>query len=513
MLGPPPSAAGPSQRSQRSPQSTARKQEDPERPESAPQLGQPSIHFPEPPQKPTYASAAQLQPAYVHNHNATANSSYQYYNYPLQPTVGWGNAWPMNAYAFPAGYHYSFPQAQYSPQDGHNKSAVTTGTADAELLRDKRSPSPSLAPQTFHRHWDSIFKSFFASVGLSQALRGFEADMVIMNPEWERENIPKALDELRCNLTKLAANDASKVDNTSNSVEPQEQALDTRKLGYAHFAQGVEHRSQESITKSISRFLAQSRGRNDVSNRSEFLNSIAEKRRRLNEGGDFSVGISSCARTDAKTQDREIQMKYDIAKNEDGPLRRTVQNASAGKQADSGQPHRNSVADSDNRSFFPDRFHGLDERLRNIESHLAVRYVPSSPRSMLDRLKYLEDHIVQLERDYPPWAALHFNQPRRGWPPPPRPTPIVVPSHLASVSVQDGQARSSLWNIDSQEAHPQASTSQSMPSSANENADTNPAKGKGRSTRNASSLHKAVMEKLEVQKAMHDFITGSGTAE
>ena len=40
--------------------------------------------------------------------------------------------------------------------------------------------------------------------------------------------------------------------------------------------------------------------------------------------------------------------------------------------------------------------------------------VPSPPRSLLDRLKYLEDHIIHLDREYPPWAALHFNQPNRG---------------------------------------------------------------------------------------------------
>ena len=26
----------------------------------------------------------------------------------------------------------------------------------------------------------------------------------------------------------------------------------------------------------------------------------------------------------------------------------------------------------------------------------------------------LEDHIIKLEKDYPAWAALHFNQPNRG---------------------------------------------------------------------------------------------------
>ena len=47
-------------------------------------------------------------------------------------------------------------------------------------------------------------------------------------------------------------------------------------------------------------------------------------------------------------------------------------------------------------------------------SHATASAVPSPPRSLLDRLKFLEDHIVHLEKEYPPWAALHFNQPNRG---------------------------------------------------------------------------------------------------
>ena len=35
--------------------------------------------------------------------------------------------------------------------------------------------------------------------------------------------------------------------------------------------------------------------------------------------------------------------------------------------------------------------------------------------SLLHRIKLVEDHIIELEHEYPPWApALHFNQPRRG---------------------------------------------------------------------------------------------------
>jgi hypothetical protein len=42
-----------------------------------------------------------------------------------------------------------------------------------------------------------------------------------------------------------------------------------------------------------------------------------------------------------------------------------------------------------------------------------IRPVPLPPNSITDRLKFLEDHIIQLERDFPPWAALHLNQPNR----------------------------------------------------------------------------------------------------
>lgn len=44
----------------------------------------------------------------------------------------------------------------------------------------------------------------------------------------------------------------------------------------------------------------------------------------------------------------------------------------------------------------------------------ALFSVPGPPASLIDRVKYLEDHIIKLERDHPPWAALHFNQPNRG---------------------------------------------------------------------------------------------------
>lgn len=57
-------------------------------------------------------------------------------------------------------------------------------------------------------------------------------------------------------------------------------------------------------------------------------------------------------------------MKYDIAKNEDGPLRKTIQD----RKEESLKDVANNVTSGEEHNP------GLDERLQNIEKHLAVRY-------------------------------------------------------------------------------------------------------------------------------------------
>ncbi|KAI0786647.1 hypothetical protein C8Q75DRAFT_699846, partial [Abortiporus biennis] len=245
--------------------------------------------------------------------------------------------------------------------------------------------------------------------------------MIVLNSDWEQRILPSALKEL---VKGVEVSSKSTVDEKGKGKEA-EMRLDERKLGYVHFEPGTEPKTHTSITRSISRFLAQNRARNDQSNKQEFLLSLAEKRRKLTEQGEYSSTnppdseIPSCARTDAKTQNRDIQMKYDIAKNEDGPLRKTMKQRPKDQEP---SPNRVDEGRKETGSHPPtaSRYPALDERLKNIETHLAVRYVPSIPYSLLDRLRFLEDHIIHLEKEYPPWAALHFNQPNRGWPPPPR---------------------------------------------------------------------------------------------
>lgn len=160
------------------------------------------------------------------------------------------------------------------------------------------------------------------------------------------------------------------------------------------------------ITKSISAFLAQNRAKNDASNRAEFMYSLAEKRKRINDdacranpdgvamsdgNGDADKDVSSCARTDVKPVDRDVQMKYDIAKNTDGPLRRTTRkkgkaSGSAPTISTVARPRTKSVLREQKKATSPvvvksesevkeKTLHlGLDQRLANIETHFSVQY-------------------------------------------------------------------------------------------------------------------------------------------
>ncbi|RDX42722.1 hypothetical protein OH76DRAFT_1362292 [Lentinus brumalis] len=435
---------------------------------SAPQAGSSSQNVQSYPAQPGYY--AQPGPAQL-------AGNYSYYSYPPNAFT---NAWNTGTYQYPSGNSYPYSYAAPQQSTTSQPPAQPASTPQQKEKTPSPSPSPSPPPE-YHKDWDAIIKSFLSSMGFSQALRGFEADMVVLNPEWERKKVPMALAELMKDLLRLG-----QAKPEGDESAPKERPLEERKLDYVHLAHGATPRSQTSITKDISRFLAQNRARNDASNRNEFLLSLAEKRRRLNESGDSASSIPSCARTDAKTQNRDLQMKYDIAKNEDGPLRRTLKAAppdQALARTISGKGAMDTTEDYPSAQRYP----ALDERLQNIETHLAIRYVPSPPRSLLDRLKFLEDHIIHLEREYPPWAALHFNQPNRGWPPPPRATPIVVPSYLTSTAARPAD--------DAQSAQPATSTS--------DTSDGHKAKGK-QARHTQSSLHRAVLEKLEVQKAMND---------
>ncbi|KAH9484866.1 hypothetical protein JR316_0001768 [Psilocybe cubensis] len=451
-----------------------------------------------------------------------------------------------------------------------------------------QAPKP-LDPKTY-KNWDQVVREFLLKTKMTEALKGFENDMLVLNPDWERTVMAEALKEMVDGLQAVLLQTSASFDQkATNDRDPPVDITSTEDTSL-----NEPLRAPPQINKSISQFLARTRARNDASNRAEFLKTLAEKRREQRTAEAGSVAIPSCARVDAKPIDRDKQIKYDIAKYGEGPLLSTTKNLNESVAPGSGSlaagvtslasvvPPTGDVAplvthsqrkrklavesegeesqaktskskirkgkekekdkdkevvqlapqdlDEDGASAATsERYPGLDNRLNNVETHLALRYVPTPPRTLMARLKFIEDHIIKLEKEYPPWAALHFNQPNRGWPPPPRATPIIVPTHLrtfASTSATPavppattGASYSSHTPQTNVSSAPTSSPSGSNilgSASASAATSTNaPASGSvGPKQRKAtSSLHKAVLERLEVQRARSEMGGGKGGRE
>ena len=78
------------------------------------------------------------------------------------------------------------------------------------------------------------------------------------------------------------------------------------------------------------------------------------------------------------------------------------------------------------------------------------------------------------------------------WPPPPRPTPVIVPSHLTSNPAADSPPAASNGTESSISPVPTIYSGKAVTE----------VRTKGRASR--SSLHRAVLEKLEVQRAIEE---------
>lgn len=112
----------------------------------------------------------------------------------------------------------------------------------------------------------------------------------------------------------------------------------------------------------------------------------SNKRRRLDTVADEPTAPDdelerrpTCARTDAVQINRDVQMKYDVAKNDEGPLGRTMQGKStAGEPRDAPGQGRGGFIFRENSAqagTITMRQHpGLEERFHNIEEHLAIKY-------------------------------------------------------------------------------------------------------------------------------------------
>ena len=87
--------------------------------------------------------------------------------------------------------HTTYPPPISIPQTGNPR--------DEPASRAPSSP-PSPTPPNFHQSWDTVIRTFLRRAGLAQTLGGFEQDMLVLNPDWERGGVALALEELSDNL-------------------------------------------------------------------------------------------------------------------------------------------------------------------------------------------------------------------------------------------------------------------------------------------------------------------------
>ncbi|KAI9090460.1 hypothetical protein DFS34DRAFT_585165, partial [Phlyctochytrium arcticum] len=106
----------------------------------------------------------------------------------------------------------------------------------------------------------------------------------------------------------------------------------------------------------------------------------------------------SCARVDAVQINRVVQMKLDVVHNFSGPLDRST-------SANHSNPNSEATRQLDVQD-------GLEERIQNLQKHINVDFATPSPLTAIQRVKALEDRLIQLEEAFPMWAAFHFSQPR-----------------------------------------------------------------------------------------------------
>ena len=71
----------------------------------------------------------------------------------------------------------------------------------------ERTVTPPLPkPETF-RHWDEVLKRFLEKIKMTEAVKGFENDMLVLNSEREQKVVPDALKELANGLQVRVSSD------------------------------------------------------------------------------------------------------------------------------------------------------------------------------------------------------------------------------------------------------------------------------------------------------------------
>ncbi|KAJ3412052.1 hypothetical protein HDV05_001332 [Chytridiales sp. JEL 0842] len=184
-----------------------------------------------------------------------------------------------------------------------------------------------------------------------------------------------------------------------------------RKIEHANMSEFTA--DTEEMNKRIKAFIETKRSEVNTSNKVEFLENkdgeglVSCTRLHLyqkNVHVKFETFLDTCARVAARELNRTIQMKLAVANNEEGPLERSSTQLKSSANVSNGLKTDTTV-----NKQTP---HIHQERLKTLESALRVKFAPSAKLSVHQKLQYLESKLIQVERDFPVWAAVHLHQPK-----------------------------------------------------------------------------------------------------
>lgn len=122
---------------------------------------------------------------------------YPFYNYSPQSwaqNTQWQAYSPQNPTNYP---QYSMKHPPIVPQLAQGYAPPSQTLTEENSIPRSTSPQPT---PPFRKHWDDVLKRFMEAAGLSQALRGFQSDMLVMSSECERGKVSIALATLREDL-------------------------------------------------------------------------------------------------------------------------------------------------------------------------------------------------------------------------------------------------------------------------------------------------------------------------
>ncbi|KAJ2162166.1 hypothetical protein GGF46_000908 [Coemansia sp. RSA 552] len=232
--------------------------------------------------------------------------------------------------------------------------------------------------------WLAPLESFFRKTGLWQSLHALQIETVVL-PHAPKDDIK---DCLRC----LSEEIHEYLAQPDSATRPSSGG-DRDKLVRSTVQSTL---STEQMARTVDDFIDKQRKAIDSSNRDEFL-------------APGSTGDSTCARIDVKGDSCGVKLQQSGIQHDKAALGCSAA-TKQGSEDGTEQPPEAAPLD------------GLEERVDNIREHLNVRFVPEAT-NIYRRVSALEDRIMILEREFPPWAAENFNQPGRRYTQPP---PVTV---------------------------------------------------------------------------------------